>query len=183
MKKTRINPMIKDAKKLKRINNSGSSDDNEVKSFIIIVVIITAIIGVIYGSSELLNKKNKQEEKEVVGKINYDRISIGTLLNRPYNEYYVIIYNSQDDKSILYSSLTSQYMAKKSQDGYIKLYYCDLENKINSDYYNVNEDNISNPKAKSISELDLGDLTLIKVKKGKIVNYYEDYEEIKSILK
>ena len=182
MKKAKINPIMAESKRLKGIKTSGDSDDNEIKSFIIIVIVIILIVGIIYGLSELLKKKDVKEEEKITGKINYDRISIGTLLNRPYDEYYVLIYNSNDNKSIIYSNLMSQYMSKKSQEGYIKIYYCDLDNKINNIYYNVNEDNISNPKAEKISELDLGDLTLIKVKKGKIVNYYEDYEKIKSIL-
>ena len=65
----------------------------------------------------------------------------------------------------------------------LKIYYCDLGNKLNRDYYNVNNDNKSNPNAKSIKELDLGDLTLIKVEKGKITKYIEKYDSIKNELK
>ena len=47
----------------------------------------------------------------------------------------------------------------------------------------VNNDNKSNPNAKSIDDIDLGDITLIKVKNGEIVSYIEDIEQIKTELK
>ena len=105
------------------------------------------------------------------------------MLNRPYDEYYVLFYNSNDNNAVLYSMLLTKYMEKSSESDYIKIYYCDLQNKINSDYYNVNKDNKSNPKAKTIDELDLGDLTLIKIKKGNINSDFEGYKDIKNILK
>lgn len=183
MKKAKINPIMGDQKKLKGLKANNDTDENEIKSFIILVIIISILIGAIYGVTELLKKKDNNEETKTVGKINYDRISIGTLLNRPESEYYVMIYNTNDSNAIVYSTLLTQYMSKSSEKDYIKIYYCDLENKINSNYYNVNNDNKSNPDAKKISELDLGDITLIKVKNGKIIKYVEDYNKIESILK
>ena len=102
------------------------------------------------------------------------------LLNRPEKEYYVLIYDKEDSDAVLYSSTMNSYSSKK--DG-LKIYYCDLGNKLNREYYNINNDNKSNPNAKSIKELDLGDLTLIKVEKGKITKYIEKYDSIKNELK
>lgn len=184
MKKIKVNPVMVNQKELKRIKASGVSEDtNEIKTFIIIVVVITILIGLIYGLTELLKKDNNIEDAIVAGKINYDRVSIGTMLNRPYDEYYVIIYDSSSNEAIINSTLISQYTSKSNEDNYLKIYFCDLGNKINNDFYNVNEDNVSNPNAKTIEELDLGDLTLIKVKNGKIVNYVEGYDKIEKILK
>lgn len=184
-KKRRIteNPLMSE-KKVKSIKMGNNSDDNEIKSFIIIVLVITLLIGVIYACTELLKKDNKKDDTDIVaGKINYDKISLGELLNRPYDEYYALIYNSQDSNSILYSTLLSMYKQKSSEDNYIKIYYIDLENQLNNKYYNKNNDNISNPKAEKIADLDLGDLTLIRIKNKKIVDYIEGYESIKKILK
>ena len=184
MRRQRVieNPILKkNRKKLKKLQmNNNTGDENEIKSFIIIVVVLMVLIGATYGVTELLNKKEKTEKEETTTtEVNYDKIAIGNMLNAPYDEYYVLIYNADDTSAVMYSNLLSTYKNKKDSK---KIYFCDLSNKLNSSYYNVNEDNKSNPKASKISELDLGDLTLIKVKKGKINGYYEEYEKIKKVL-
>lgn len=183
-KKLIKNPVMVDKKNVKNIkykNNSG--DETEIKSFIVIIIVIVIVIGIIYGLTELLKKEEKIEDNVTAVTIDYDKISVGTLLNRPYEEYYVLIYNSEDEKAINYSTLMTKYMQTSEEKDYIKIYYCDLANSLNNKYYNVNDDNMSNNKASSIEELDFGDLTLIKVSNGKITNYIEDYNDIKEILK
>ena len=184
MKKIKKNPYVKNVRNIKGIKSGATNNDNEIKSFIILILAIAVLIGAIYGITELLKKdKVAETEKEAV-KINYDMTSVGSLLNRPYDEYYVMIYDSNNPESIIYSTLLGNYIGNNSsKDDFIKVYYCDLSNKLNEQYYNVGNDNKSNPNAKSIKELDLGDLTLIKVKKGKIVNYLEDYNKIEELLK
>lgn len=175
------NPMINGQKRIKSIN-VGSEDENIVRKFILIVVVIIILIIGVYAFTELTNKKESNNDV-VSGEIDYNILSIGMLLNRPEKEYYTIIYDSENEDAILYSSMINTYITKNSKkDNYIKLYYCDLGNKLNSAYYNVNGDNKSNKNAESISELDLGELTLIKVKNGKITQYVEDYNTIKNIL-
>lgn len=175
--------LIKLNKKMKMVNTS--SDENEVKTFIILVVIIILAIGIIYGCTELLNKKKTKDTTETkeTGTINYDRLAVGTLLNRPYDDYYVLVYDSKGEEATTYSTILSNYMAKKDEKGYIKIYYCDLNNSINKAYYNVNNDNKSNPKAEKIEDLDFGNITLIRVKKGKITSYIEKVDKIKEELK
>ena len=182
-KKLIENPIMSDNKKIKKVSFTNSSDEGEIKSFIIIIVVISILISAIYGITEALNKDKAPEETIVAGKVNYDKISIGTLFNRKLKEYYVLIYNSDADDAVLYSTITSKYNANKEKDGFIKLYYCDLSNSLNNKYYDVNEDGKSNPKATNINELDLGYYTLLKIKDGKIVKYVENYDEIKKILK
>lgn len=46
--------------------------------------------------------------------------------------------------------------------------------------YHVGEGGITNPDAKTISDLALGDLTLIKVTDGEIVEYHEGLDAIKT---
>lgn len=181
-KNEKINPLIKGQKKIKNIkfDNSGTNgDENVLKKLIIIVIVIAAIIGIVYGITELI-KKSPETSKEVVeGEINYNKVSVGTILNRPYSEYYVLVYNADDTNAVLYSTILTKYMNKEKND---KIYFCDLANQLNAPYYNVNNDNKSNPKATKIEDLDFGDLTLIKVSKGKITKYIEDLEKIKEIL-
>ena len=117
------------------------------------------------------------------GEINYDKVIVGTILNRDANEYYVLVYNSTDVSASKYSNLISQHKAKSSEKNYVDIYFCDLDNKLNASYYNVNNDNKSNPKATEVSDFDFGDLTLLHIKKGKIVEYIEDYKTIQEKLK
>ena len=176
--KKKINPLMKESKRIKSIN-VGSDDENVIRKFIIITVVIVVLITGVYFLTEL-TKNNNASTNTATGAIDYDIVSIGTLLNRPESEYYVMIYDKENEDSMLYSALITNYY---NLTDHTKIYFCDLGNKLNKSYYNVNNDNKSNPNAQSIKELDLGDLTLIKVKNGKIVQYVETYEQIKNILK
>lgn len=176
--KKNINPLFGNQKRIKSVNFS-SDDDNIIKKFIITVVIIVLLVGIVYGATELFKKKDNNVDV-TQGEVNYNIVTIGMLLNRPEKEYYVVIYDQNDSNAVMYSAMISNYA---NNNGKLKVYYCDLSNKLNSSYYNINNDNKSNPDAKKISELDLGDLTLIKVSNGKIVKYLENYEDIKSYLK
>lgn len=184
-KQVKENPMFKESKKVKKFKSTGitnsTEEGNEIKTFIIIITIIVVLIGAVYGVTELLKKKDNEPESKITeGKIDYDKISVGTMLNRPYDEYYVMVYDSSKTEAVLYSTILSQYSQKEKG---LKIYYCDLDNKLNAPYYNVNNDGKSNSKAKTISELNFGELTLIKVKNGKINNYIEDFDKIKETLK
>ena len=183
--KVKENPIMMDQKKIKKVSiSSGDSEGNEIRTFVIIIVVIAILVGVIYGLTELFKKDETTKKDEIVsGSINYDKLSIGMLLNRPYNDYYVLIYDTENDDAVLYSTMLSKYMRNNSDENYIKIYFCDLNNSLNNKYYNVNGDNKSNPSAKTISELDLGDITLIRVQDGNISKYVEGYENIKEILK
>ena len=94
-----------------------------------------------------------------------------------------MVYNGDDSKAVLYSTILTAYMQKSDEDGYKKIYYCDLSNSLNSAYDDVNNDDKSNDKAVSVTEFDFGDVTLLEIKNGKITKYIEDYEQIKEILK
>ncbi len=189
-KKTKLkeNPlMIEEANvKNKNIKSFGSDDDgNEVKKFVIIILVIAVCIGVVYFLTENISPKKVDNSDKTVtaGSINYDKTSVGRILNQPYDEYYVLLYDFDNHDAILYSGLLSSYMQKKNEDNFIKIFYCDLNNKLNNTYYNVGGDNKSNPKATKVEDFDFGDLTLLKISKGKIVEYLEDYEIIKEKLK
>lgn len=167
---------------VKRINNMGvsSEDENIIRKFIIIIVIIVILVGLIYWVTELTHKKEETKDTVTTGEIDYTVVSIGTMFNRPEKEYYVLIYDLEDENSILYSAVINKYLNDTSKKE--KLYYCDLGNTLNKKYYDVNNDGKSNTSAKNINELDLGKLTLIKIKNGEIIKYLEDFETIKSEL-
>ena len=182
-KKLKENPIMVDQKKIKSIKVDNSEDTNEIKSFIIIVVVIAILVGIIYGLTEIFKNDEVPADDVITGMIDYDKTTVGTILNRPYDKYFVMVYNSDDSKAVLYSTILTKYMQNSEEKGYTKIYYCDLNNKLNSEYFNKNNDGKSNPKAKTIQELNFGDLTLLQIEKGKITKYIEDVNVIKEILK
>ena len=190
-KERKENPVMVENKKAKKYNKNidkqlkSTEEDNLVRNFILIVIVLAVILGIVYFASEAFNKKddNKTKNEDIAGEINYDILSVGTLLNRPYNEYYVLVYDSTSKDAIKYDTMKSTYDLKSEDKNFIKMYYLDLASSLNKEYYNVGDDNKSNPKAKSISELDFGDLSLLRIKNGKIVEYLEDYKTIQEKLK
>lgn len=175
----------KDSKKMKKIDkrikketrfSNLNDEQKEIIRFGIIVLVIIAFVGIVYGVSKLLIKE--EEEKMTMnvtpGAINYDIVSVGTMFNRPYDEYYVIVYDSTKNEAIYYSSLINSYTSK---DKSLKVYLCDLDTKFNQEYYVGNDK--SNKNAKSIEDLAFGDFSLIKIKNGKITKYLESVEDLK----
>lgn len=180
-KKLKENPLMSDGKNTKRINKGFvSEEENEVKTFIIIVLVIALLAGIIYFVTDYFKNKDEADTNTTTASINYDKVSVGMFLNRPYENYYILVYDSESADAIKYSTLISLYKQKSDAK---KIYFCDLNNSLNNKYYNVNNDNKSNPEAKEIKDLDFGDLTLLEIKNGKIVKYIEDYTTIQEKLK
>lgn len=170
------------SKKRNKSQKYYTEEQQEIRKFIIIILVLSIVVGLIYILTDKFVDSNV-DENYVKGEINYDVTSIGSLLNRPYDNYYVIIYDKDNTNAVYYSNLISKYIDEnQASEDYAKIYYVDLSNNLNKKYYNVGNDNVSNPSAKSINELDLGDLTLIKVSNGSIVEYYEDASVIENIL-
>ena len=149
-KKQKENPLMKDSKKVKnikmgKISNESTEDGNEIKRFIIIVLVITLIAGVVYFVTEKFTKKDEEEYVDPIqaGSIDYDKVIVGTIFNRPYDDYYVLVYNSEDQNAVKYSSLMATYTESMIGNNK-KIFFCDLNNSLNKDYYDVNDDKKSN---------------------------------------
>lgn len=173
-KKVKLNDKVN--KRAKKVSNL-SDEAREIRNFIIILLGIIIVVLAVYGISKIFTKeKVDTTDEDVAGQINYDIVSVGTMLSKPDKEYYVVAYDENDTQTVLYSSIISNYLSKEKS---LNVYFCNLANKLNSDYY-VGKGGVSNPKAKKIEDLALGDLTLIKVKNGKIVKYLETLDTIKN---
>ncbi len=170
--KTNKKKTIKEAKYI-------SDESKEMRNFLIILFSIIIIVLIVYGVSKIFIEDTPAENDEnnvQTGQIDYDKVSIGTMLNRNYSEYYVAIYDEEDPNAILYSTIITGYLQNEDAT---KVFYCDLGNKLNSEYH-VGTDGQTNPNAQSISELALGDLTLIKVENGRITKYIEELDAFKA---
>ncbi len=169
-------------KKKQKIKESKyiSEEAKEIRNFIIILISIIIIVLIVYGLSKVFIKEEKQTTEDSIqeGKIDYDIVNVGMIFNRNYDEYYVAVYDEENTQAVLYSTIITNYISDSDS---LKVYFCDLGNYLNKKYY-VGEDGESNPKAEKVSELAFKDLTLLKIKKGKIVKYIEDFDTFKKEL-
>lgn len=165
-------------RKVKETKYKSETEEEIIRFLIILGVVIVFVIGVYFVSRLIVNNRNKPaEDASTPGEIDYSTISVGTIFNRPYTEYYVMVYDKDDTNAAYYSALITQY--QKNQDA-TKMYFCDLSNSLNSSY--IADEGKSNPLAKTIDELAFGDITLLKIKNGKITKYIETVKEIETVL-
>ena len=167
-------------KKVKTIKNDKyySEEQREIIRFCVILGVIILAVAIIYFISEKARSKNIYNYGNVLaGTVDYDITSIGSMLNKPYDEYYVAIYNEESAEAVYYSAILNKYLNKKDP---LKVYYSNLENKLNEKYYNKKGE--SNPKAQEVNELSLKEFTFVKVKDGKIVKYLESIEDVRKEL-
>lgn len=181
-KKVKLNDKVnvKKNKKGVDIDKYVSDEAKEVRRFIIILLSIIILVLGVYAITRLVNKNkdSKKEENVTAGAIDYDKVSVGTMLNKSDEEYYVIVYDGEDSEAVYYSAIVTTYMQK---DKNLPVYFCDLGNRFNKDYY-VRENGTSNKNAKTVEEFAFGKLTLVKVKNGKIDKYIESLDTIKEEL-
>lgn len=162
------------AKNKKTINVNENT--NEMKTFaIILFVIIIVIIAVYFITGWIKGDDSTSADKETTaGTINYAVTNVGSMLNKPENKYYVMLYDAEDERAIYYSVLITNYASIENS---LKVYYSNTGNYLNTLY--VSDNDTTNPSATTIDELSLGRVTLIKVENGKITKYIEDEEKMK----
>lgn len=180
--KVKLNDKVDNKKNNKKKTIKGekyvSDESKEVRNFVIILFSIIIVVLIVYGVSKIfIEDEPTTTDREIqAGEIDYDIVSVGTMLNRNYSEYYVAIYDEEAPAAVLYSSIITKYLDNEDAT---KVFFCDLGNPLNQSYY-VGSDGTSNPDAQSISEFAFGDLTLIKVENGEITEYIEDLDAIRA---
>lgn len=160
--------------KTKKTNNS-----EEISTFIKILVIVGIFLIVVYGLTVLL-VSNKDETpitqeanaEEVEETIDYDQTLIGSMFDLEYDDYYVLIYKDSARNASLLDELMTTY---RDKDDSKKLFYINLDDVLNRDYYNKDE---SNTKPKNVSEVQVKDYTLIRFKNNKVTEYHETFNDI-----
>lgn len=171
--------MEKNNKKKIDINKFQTEEQQEIIRFLKILLIILMFLGGIYFVTTKVLKKDGDSEKVVTeGKIDYDKMILGTLFNQNYDEYYVFVYDGNSNKAIYYSALIDLYMKK---DDSKKIYWADLNNYLNKKFI-ANDSSEINKKAKKLNELKVGEYTLIKISNKKITKYIDNIEDTKKEL-
>ena len=156
----------------------ATSDQEDVKKFIIVVLVVAGLLVGVYFLTRIFVTKDLIPKEETVtpGEVNYNVATVGTMLNRPYDSYYVLIYSTAGEKSQEMQVVYSNYINKS---GHAKIYLLDLNNSLNAGYYDPANENV---KAKTIEEFKFGEFTLIKVVNGEVNKYINDVAKIKAEL-
>ena len=160
-----------------------TDEQKEMLQFLVVILIVIVCCGAIYLctrafiTKDLFKTKEEKVEETTPGAIDYNVATIGTMLNGPYEEYYVVIYDAVNGEHIakMYS-LVSQY---KQNEKAKHVYTVDLSNVLNSSYY---EPENASATFTSFQDFKVGDITLIKVRKGAVNKLITDYDKMKSEL-
>ncbi len=156
-----------------------TEEQKEMQHFLIVLgVVVLLVVGVYWLSKAFVLDNSLFEVNYGMGSINEQRAIVGTMFNRPEKDYYVFAYAENDPQAIYYSAISTKYSNGKD---HLKVYHLDLDNALNSSYY-VGNDGTSNKSASKVSDVRLKDLTLIRIKNGKIVKYIESIDEIEKEL-
>lgn len=166
MAKNKMQIKYKKPKRERNKYNNELQDEIKLKSFLInlfsvlsfIVLVYLGVIGL--KSLGLFDQGYIKPTKESTT-INYEYILYGTVFDRKEKEYYVIFDNY--DKNI--NSYINNLITSKSK---IPVYKVDLSKKENEGCISSK----SNSKAKNANELEINDLTLIRITNGKISKYF-----------
>ena len=160
---------------MKRKEKYYTEEQQEVKSFIKILIGLILILGLLYFlSAVVLDKGNKIKRTNNEGKVQYSNIYLGTLLNRADDEYYVLVFNSEN--------ITNHYIINKASDyqssSKTALYTADLSLELNKGFLSDK----SNYNVDSVKDLKFKGTTLVKIKGGKITKFIENELEIEKEL-
>lgn len=172
----------KKSRKTNKISYQNESSEEIIKFIKLLIIVIIIILGIYFLTrafvvKDLFNKDEASQKEYTTGAIDYNTTIIGSILHKPEEEYYVIIYDSSKSTSIYYNSIVSRYTNNKDAK---KVYFADLNNELNKKFYDNEHPNINTT---DFDKLKFGDLTLLKIRKGKITKALDKDTEIKEELK
>ncbi len=157
-----------------------TAEQEEMRKFLIVILVVAILVVGIYFltravvTKDLFKKDEGTDVQEVT--IKYDVAIVGEILNRPYDEYYVAVYDSVGQYAGQMSGLVSNY---SSSEKHLHTYSVYLDNKLNEKYYDPEKENT---KATTVKEFMFGDITLLKINKGKVEKYITDYTKMEKEL-
>ncbi len=166
---------------MKKKERIKTTEQEEMTKFVIVLLVVLICVGGIYLLTRAFVTKdlfNNNAQETSTGKVNYKSAIVGNILNRPYDEYYVIVYNTTSEVASDISTILTDF-DNRTDDAKLHMYIVDLNNKLNADYYNPQKEN---KKATDVSSFMFGDKTLLKIKGGKVEKYITDLTKIKEEL-
>lgn len=160
-----------------------TEEQKEMIRFFIVLLVVVLMVTCIYFltrifvTKDLGKKNNSTDTEEVVeGSVNYNVASVGQILNRPYDSYYVIVYDAGGEYMYDVSTMLTTYSLNEKAK---HVYRVDLANHLNKEFYDKENENVN---ATSVDEFKFGDITLLYIKNGKVSKYITDLSKIKAEL-
>ena len=178
MKKKQI---LKNIEKNTKDNKSKGEKDVFFKFITTLVVLVLLgilvyfLIGVFYTKEIDFKSDNKKDTKEDVT-IDNSTITLGQIFDQAEDEYYVLVYDVNDDKSIIPTWM----QVFTSNNSKATIYKVDSKSKFNANYLT---DDKSNTNPSSYSDLKVKSPTLIKISNKKVSEYIEGEDSIKDYFK
>lgn len=158
----------KNSKRIKKEKIQTEEQVEAIRFVRILLILIVIVLGVYFFTRLFVTKdlfdKDSGETKTIKGEINYNKTLIGNMFNKSDNDYYVILYNTEDINAIYYSGLITNYQKNEKA---LKVYFADLSNPLNEKYA-AKEDTKVNVNTTDFDKFRVGDLALIKISNGKI---------------
>ena len=149
-----------------------SEEQQEIRSFIKILIGLVLIFLVLYFlSNKFVGNDNNIKRTNQSGKVQYDSISIGTLLNRADNEYYVLVFDSEDLNNSYIVNKASSY---KSNHDSKPLYSADLSLEFNKKF--VSDESFY--RKDTLDGIKFKGTTLVFVKDKHIIKFIESSDDI-----
>lgn len=149
-----------------------SEEQQEIRSFIKILIGLVLIFLVLYFlSTNFMGKKDGIKRTNKAGQVQYESISLGTLLNKADEEYYVLVFNSEDLGN---SYIINKASSFKSTQGTKPLYTADLSLEFNKPFVSDS----SSYKKDTIDGLKFKGTTLVLIKDGTISKFIDNVEDI-----
>lgn len=144
------------------------------KSIIITLVVVLVVFALFYGLTLFINdssrKLNTKEPEVVEPEIGYlEILGDNTFIMSPH-EYYVLFYDFEGPEAVYFEYLINKYSSVEGQ----YIYMVDLSKGFNSKFVSKE----TNKKAKKAGDLKVKDATLIKIEKGKNVEYTEGSSQV-----
>ena len=154
--------------------NKKNEERIDVKKAVKILLVVFGIFAVFYALSLLITHSGSSSvPKKPSAEIQDREILLGSSFNRKDNEYLVVFYNAN------INSIKEAVVNYRNKKEHLPTYEVDMGNGMNSSH-TVNESNV---EATSAEELKISGTTLIRFKKGKIVEYIEGNDEVTEYLK
>lgn len=167
---------LKKIKKKKIKEQPLIQDDNyKFKNMIVIIaIIVIALIPLYFITKLVIGDKTTNSDVKTV-EIEKDLILVNQLLNRPYNEYYVLAYKRNNKEISSFNSYIYDYENKKDS---LKVYHIDLDDALNKSHIG-SETNITD----ELKDLTISDTVLFKITDRQIDSYYVGNDEVLNYLK
>lgn len=174
MKKKNIKKEQFESQEIKQ-SKFENEDYQKVKAFFILLIIVLALIGLLFFINGRFVSKDRFQENEstTTTEPSFDEtvITVDRMFKINKDEYLVMVYDSNDkETSVLYSNLVLSYKGSKT------LYSIDLNDKMNSKYYNKDKEENKNPT--SPSEASFAGPRLLVMSNGKVIEYLDDRDAI-----